>query len=182
MAILLAFGPFLVYFITARFFPIPLALAAAALVSALLVLRHAFGRKSLKILDVGSLLLFAGLAGFAYLAHASWSVAGVRLRVDSGLLAIVLTSIVIRQPFTLQYAREQVSQVYWSSEPFLRVNYTITAVWALAFAVMAATDLAMLIHPQLSSIMAVLVTVSAMVGAIAFTAWYPQRVRALARR
>jgi hypothetical protein len=35
---------------------------------------------------------------------------GVRLRVDAGLLLIVLITLLVGKPFTLQYAREQVPQ------------------------------------------------------------------------
>ena len=59
---------------------------------------------------------------------ATWSVVGVRALVDAGLLLIVLVSMAIGRPFTLQYAREQVAPEFWNSPEFVRTNYVITAI------------------------------------------------------
>src|SRR6202000_2332793 len=102
----------------------------------------------------------------------------VRLVVDAGLLLIVTISIAIRQPFTLQYAREQVPQQMWASREFVRTNYVITAVWALAFAALGAADAMLLYLPDLPPRFGIIVTVLALVGAFKFTAWYPDRAQA----
>ena len=94
-------------------------------------------------------MLFGGLAVYAVLAKPSWSVIGVRLCVDVGLFLIVLTSLAVGRPFTLQYAREQVAPEFWTSPAFVRTNYIITAVWALAFLVMVTAELALLYIPGL---------------------------------
>lgn len=101
---------------------------------------------------------------------------GVRLIVDAGLLLIVLVSLAIRKPFTLQYAREQVSKELWASPEFLRTNDVITAVWALAFAVMVAADW-VLLTSDAPPRFGIIATVLALVGAIKFTGWYPDRDR-----
>src|SRR5689334_12198735 len=59
------------------------------------------------------MLLFGGLTLYAVLEEPTWSVIGVRLCVDSGLLLIVLVSMAVGRPFTLQYAREQVAREFW---------------------------------------------------------------------
>jgi small-conductance mechanosensitive channel len=46
-------------------------------------------------------------------------------------------SIAIRQPFTLQYARETTGREHWETPLFLRINYVITAVWAVVFLLVA---------------------------------------------
>ena len=51
---------------------------------------------------------------------------GVRLRVDGGLLLIVLISLAIRKPFTLQYAREHTPKERWNDPGFIRSNVIIT--------------------------------------------------------
>jgi hypothetical protein len=108
----------------------------------------------------------------------TWSIPAVRLWVDAGLLVIVLISLAVRQPFTLQYAREQVSRELWDTPAFVRTNYIITAVWAGAFALMVAADLMMLFVPTLPTFVAIAVTVAALWGAARFTSWYPERGRA----
>lgn len=179
MGILLAFAPFILYVILERFVGIKEGLIAATITSAALLARDAMSHKrSLKILELGTFILFGALTIYTLIAGAAWSLFAVRLRVDIGLLLIVLISMAIRQPFTLQYAREQVASDLWTSPEFVRTNYIITAVWALAFAIMVAVDLAMLYVPTLPIRMAVIVTVLAIYGAFRFTVWYPHRKRA----
>ena len=182
MGILLAFAPFIVFALVERIVgPVP-GLVAGALASAGLLLRDWLtpGRTP-KILEIGTALLFGGLALYALAAAPDWTVIGVRLRVDAGLLLIVLASLALRRPFTLQYAREQVPPEFWDSPDFLRTNYVITAAWALAFLVMVIVEAALLYVPGLPQGVGVTIIVLALVGAVKFTGWYPERVRAAAR-
>lgn len=178
MGILLAFAPFVVFAIVDRFVGSTEGLVAGTVISIGLLLRDVVSRKSVKVLEVGTAILFGGLALYAVLNKPAWSVIGVRLMVDSGLLLIVLLSIALRRPFTLQYAREQVAPEIWGTPQFVRTNYVITAVWALAFAVMVVAELALLKMPDLPPRIGILAIVFALVGAVKFTGWYPDRVRA----
>ena len=176
MAILLAFAPFFVYVVVSRIFNVPAGLVAGAITSlGLLGYDTLIQKKSAKILEIGTAILFAGLATYALLTGVAWSIPAVRLRVDGGLLLVVLISMAVRRPFTLQYAREQVAREAWETPEFVRTNYVITAVWGAAFAVMVAADLVMLYVPTLSTKIAIIVTVLAIWGAVRFTALYPER-------
>ena len=86
--------------------------------------------EAVKILEVGSLALFGALSAYTWLAAPEWTVATVRLAVDAGLLAIVLVSLAIDRPFTLQYARERVPEAFWAMPLFLTTNRIISAAWA----------------------------------------------------
>lgn len=178
MSILLAFAPFIVFAILDRLTGATSALATAALVSAGLLLRDwiAPGRTP-KILEIGTTLLFGALALYAVLGTPAWSVIGVRLCVDSGLLLIVLASLATGRPFSLQYAREQVAPEFWNSPAFIRTNYVITGAWALAFAAMVIAEFALLYAPALPRRVGVIIIVVALVGAVKFTSWYPEHVR-----
>jgi hypothetical protein len=178
MGILLAFAPFIVFAIVDRFVGSTIGLVAGAVVSAILLLRDLLTpNRTPKILEIGTLILFCGLASYAWLAHPTWTVIGVRLCVDAGLLVIVLVSMLIGRPFTIQYAREQVAREYWSSSAFIRTNYVITAVWALAFAVMVVAELALLYVPNLPRWVGIITIVVALIGAVKFTGWYPDRMK-----
>lgn len=177
MGILLAFAPFVAFAIIDRLVGPTGGLIAGTLVSAALLARDAMARgRTPKILEIGTLLLFGSLALYALLGGPTWSVIGVRLCVDAGLLLIVLATIALRRPFTLQYAREQVAPELQTSPEFVRTNYVITAVWALAFAVMVAAEVALLYVPELPQRVGVIAIVLALVGAVKFTGWYPERV------
>ena len=70
----------------------------AALVALVLLARGWWrDRGAPKILDLGSALMFGGMALYAWLGAPDWSLMGVRLRVDGGLLLIVLISLADRQ-------------------------------------------------------------------------------------
>ncbi|HEY2620623.1 MAG TPA: hypothetical protein VGI78_25005 [Acetobacteraceae bacterium] len=180
MNILLAFSPFLVFVVLQRLIGVEPGLLGALTMSLLLLARDAVIRRKLpKVLEIGTALLFGGVALYLGVAGAAWSIAGVRLAVDAGLLLIVLVSMAIGQPFTLQYAREGVPQVLWHQAEFVRVNIVITAVWAAAFAALAAIDLVWLLIPALPPRVAIIATVLALLGAVKFTGWYPERERAV---
>jgi hypothetical protein len=181
MGILLAFAPFIAFAIVDRLVGSTGGLAAGFVISAGLLARDWVSpNRTPKILEIGTAILFGALALYALLRNPAWSIMGVRLVVDSGLLLIVLVSIAIRKPFTLQYAREQVSKDMWASPEFARVNYVITAVWVLAFVALVLADLVLIYIPELPPRFGIIATVLALVGAFKFTSWYPDRRRAAA--
>jgi hypothetical protein len=181
MDMLLAFAPFIAFAATDRLIGSVEGLVAGFAVSAALLLRDWLSpNRSPKLLEIGTAFLFGALALYTLFSHATWSIWGVRIAVDTGLFLIVVISIAIRQPFTLQYARESVPQALWSSREFLRTNDVISAVWALAFAVLVAADFVLLTMPDLPPRFGIIATVLALVGALKFTAWYPNRDRTAA--
>lgn len=176
MNLLLAFAPFVAFVIIERVFGVQLGLSAGAIVAVMMVLRDAFDRnRSVKLLEIGTTLLFVALTTYALFNDVQWSIAAVRLRVDGGLTLIVLTSLAVRKPFTLQYAREKVHPEQWDSPRFLRVNYVISAVWAVAFALLALADALMAYVPTLPHATGIILTVAAIVAALKFTSWYPEQ-------
>jgi hypothetical protein len=180
MGILLAFAPFIVFVIIERLLGYTAGLSAAAATSALLIGKSLISRQRPKVLEAGTLILFAGLALYAALEHPTWSVISVRLRVDAGLLLVVLASLALKKPFTLQYAREQIPAEFWTSPEFVRTNYIITGVWALAFALLVATEAAILFVPSIPQKAGVWVAVLVIYGAFRFTSDYPKRRQAAA--
>jgi hypothetical protein len=130
MGILLAFAPFIAFAVVDRLSGPTEGVVAGAAVSAALLLRDFMRGKTAKVLEIGTAILFGGLALYALLGRPSWSVIGVRLVVDAGLLLIVLASPAMRRPFTLQYAHEQVAPELWDAPEFVRTNTVITTVWA----------------------------------------------------
>ena len=183
MSLLLAFAPFIVFAIVDRLVGSTEGLIAAAAVSAGILLRDWLTpNRSPKVLEIGTFILFGGLALYSVLAHPTWSVFGVRLCVDGGLLLVVLITMVIRRPFTLQYAREKVAKELWDSPGFLRTNYVITCAWAVAFLIMAVADAILVYMPEWPPRIGIIATIVVLVGAVKFTGWYPEHRRAAASR
>jgi hypothetical protein len=176
MTILFAFAPFILFALVERLVGVTAGLLCGTAASLALIIRDAISpNHRVKVLEIGTVVVFSGLALYNLVTGAIWSMVSVRLRVDLGLLLIVLVSLAIRLPFTLQYAREQVAQDLWQSPEFVRTNYVITSVWAAAFAVLVAADLMMLYLPTLPLRVGIWTTIVAIVGAMKFTQWYPER-------
>lgn len=182
MSILLAFAPFIVFALGDHFFGVTPGLIAAAVLALAMLLQDVLMRgKQAKVLEVGTVLLFGGLAAISLLVKPAWSVILVRLMVDAGLFSVVLLSLMIRQPFTLQYAREQAPKEVWGEPIFVRLNYVLTTVWALAFLIMAGADVFMMEARTAPMWIGVAASLAALGGAGAFTSWYPDRIRSQAR-
>jgi len=167
MMLLLGFLPFGVFALGDRLFSTFPALVLAACTAAALAARDLLSHKGLKLLDTGAALLFGGLAAYTALSHASWTVLGVRLWTDAGLLLLVVLSIAIGRPFTLAYAKERVPAHVWTKPEFVRTNVRISSAWAAAFAAIVLADAAMLAGLPIA--LGVLATLAALGGALLYT-------------
>ena len=177
MSILLSLSPFAVFFVLMRLHSPMAGLTGALAASLVLCARMRWRGEAVKILEVGSLVLFGALSAYTWLASPAWTVATVRLAVDAGLLAIVLVSLAIGQPFTLQYARERVPEAFWAKPLFLTTNRIISAVWAGAFAALVTADAAAEWVPSVPLWVDVVGSIAAFAAAVWFSRWYPAVVQ-----
>ncbi len=175
MNMLLAFAPFLAFALLERVIGTPNALMTATAISALLIVRETvLNKKGLKPLEAVSLVMFGGLAILTKRADLHLSVIMVRLIVDGGLLAFVLLSLLIGKPFTLAYAKDQVSADIAQSARFHTINGWLSALWALAFAAIVAADAAMVYVPSFTVMAGAVVTLGALAVAALLTSWLPK--------
>jgi hypothetical protein len=179
MGALLGFAPFIGFAVIENLFGIVPGLVVGALISiALLVVDRLKGQGEVNILEAGSALMFTLLAGLAFKnGGEAWSLWRVRLCVDGGLLLIVVGSIVARRPFTLHHARRRVSAEVAASARFVHANSVLSGAWALAFAVLVAADLLMVLRPETPVRIAVWLSVAALAAAAWVTRSYGQRAR-----
>lgn len=176
MRVLLSFAPFIAFALLAQASSLMAACLVAACIGFAMLLRDSLLRgRSIKILEAGSVLLYAGLA-LATALHAGWSMWAVWVINDAALLLIALASLAIGVPFTIQYARERVSPDLWDHPIFLAVNARITAAWACAFAVMLASKLAVVVLPGTPGWAGIAASSLASIAALRFTNWYPAHV------
>jgi hypothetical protein len=97
----------------------------------------------------------------------------VKFAVDTGIFLISLLSIVMRRPFTLQYAREAVDAETAKLPGFLHANYLITWAWTGAALLMMIGNIAPLYVPSLPLWSGLLIAFAARYSALYFTKWYP---------
>jgi hypothetical protein len=147
--------------------------AGAAICLAVIAFDRVRGR-SLKILGAGSVVVFAAVGGYVTVIDPALSVSGVKFAVDTGIFLVTLTSIVIRRPFTLQYALEVVDAETARIPGFIRANYIITAAWTASMLLMMAGNIALIYLPGLPLWSGLLIAFAARNSAVYFTKWYPQ--------
>jgi len=134
--------------------------------------------RSIKILGVGSVVTFVAIGLYVALIDPALGASAVRFAVDAGILLVTLFSILIRYPFTLQYALEVTDAETAKLPGFMRANYIITWAWAAASLLMMIGNAAMIYVPWLPFWGGLLVAFAARNCAIYFTKWYPQYRRA----
>ncbi|HEY4277057.1 MAG TPA: hypothetical protein VGM91_02495 [Conexibacter sp.] len=138
-----------------------------------------------KLLEYTDTVFFAALAIFVAVASDSthaWLERWSGEVANIGLVVIALGSIVLRDPFTLAYAKEDAPRELWRNPLFLRTNYVITWAWAIAFLIEAASGFYgdLVLHSSNNIWTGWIIQTFPMIVAAQFTIWYPGRVRALA--
>jgi len=149
-------------------------LFASAAIGMMVMAHDALRGRTIKVLGAGSVTLFAALGAYITLADSGLSSSAVKLTVDAGVFAISLTSLVIRKPFTLQYAREMVDADTAQLPGFMRANYIITWTWTGAFLLMMIANVLMIYVPGLPLWSGIVIAFAARNSAVYFTKWYPQ--------
>jgi hypothetical protein len=127
-----------------------------------------------KILAMGSAIVFAAIGLYLALIDPKLGTLGVKLSVDIGIFVISLGSMLVRHPFTLQYAVETVPAETAAMPGFLTANYVITGAWTAAALLMMAANIALLYVPGLPLWSGLAVAFAARNSAIYFTKWYPE--------
>ena len=151
--------------------------AALGLSIFLIYLRNRRGG-SFKPLELFEVAYFGTLAVIGFLATDKLTLWLEKWSGDMSSLALAafaFGSLLVRNPFTLPYAKETTPEEYWDSPIFLRVNRIITLIWALSFTVSGAAGLygdAVLDQPD-NFWTGWIIQIGAMLFAFSFTEWYP---------
>jgi len=177
MGFLLGFAPFILFVLLA-IVSVDLALWTALAAAFAIGIRDFARTRILRLLDVTGIVLFAVLALYTGFIEPGLSMPTVRLAVDGGFLLVAVVSVARRNPFTLDYAREQVSRELWLTPRFIRTNFVIAAVWTLALAAMTGADAATTFNARFPAALDVAVSLAALAIAIVITARFPVRRRA----
>ncbi len=150
------------------------ALLASAAISLTVIVLDVVRGRSVKLLGAGSTVLFGGLGGYVALVDPGLSPSAVKVVVDAGIFLISAVSMLMRYPFTLQYALETVPAETAAMPGFLRANYVITGVWTIASLLMMIGNVAMLYVPGLPLWSSIAIAFAARNSAVYFTKWYPE--------
>ena len=147
--------------------------ASAAICLAVVGIDVVRGR-SIKMLGAGCVVAFTGLGAYITLIDPNLSNTAVKLTIDVGVLAISLVSLIIRKPFVLQYALEEVDAETAAQPGFLKAIYLITWAWNAAFVLMIIGNALTIYVPGLPLWSGLVIAFAARNSAAFFTTWYPQ--------
>ena len=134
--------------------------------------------RSVKMLGAGCVIIFSGIGAYVALVDPHLSVSAIKLGVDVGVLAISLTSLIIRKPFVLQYALEAVDAETARMPGFLKSTYVITWAWSGACVLMMVGNVLTIYVPGLPLWFGLVIAFAARNSAAYFTTWYPQYCKA----
>ncbi len=175
---ILGFAPWIAFSVLEGPKRYELAIGAALGIAVLeLVLGIVVGARP-KQLDVAAIFFFAGMlvagllvgpGGQNWLDRWSGEVS------NAMLVLVAMGSIVLRVPFTIQYAREMTPKEYWDTPLFLHINYVLTWVWTATFAVTAVVGWygdGPLNQPD-NIWTNWIIQIALLIFAIRFTDWYP---------
>ncbi|MGJ5019097.1 hypothetical protein [Bradyrhizobium oligotrophicum] len=173
MTIFLILAPYGVYAALMMVVSATLSLAVGAALCLAVVALDVIKGRSIKILGLGSAAVFAAVAAYLQLIDPTPSASMVRLAVDCGIFALSLGSMLLRMPFTLQYALEAVPPETAAIPGFLRANYVITGAWTASALLMIVGNLMTLYVPGLPYWTGLAIAFAARNSALYFTRWYP---------
>lgn len=177
--LLLSFAPWIAFLVIARdtVARVEIGLVAALIASVVMaVLKLHRGI----IMWVG--LVFFSAATIAVLGfHNMWTVRHLGVMANGALALGSWVTLLIGRPFTLEYARAHTDPATWHDPLFIRVNVLLTTVWAAVFSLNTALAWVQMKHllPEWACHTA---SYAALIGAAAFTSWYPTLVRRRAQR
>jgi hypothetical protein len=173
MTIFLILAPYGVYAFMMLVTSATVSLIAAGTICLATIALDVWRGRSPKILPAGTAIVFAGIIAWLHLIDPTLSDKAVKVAVDGGILVISLGSLLLRYPFTLQYALERVHPEIAAMPGFLRSNYIITGVWTASMLLMLLANAAVLYVPGLPIWLGLAVAFAARNSAVYFTRWYP---------
>lgn len=177
MTIFLILAPYGAFSALMLLTPATPSLVAATFVCAGTIAFDAWRGRSLKILAIGSAILFVAIAAYLNVVDPGVSNKAIRLAVDIGIFTISLGSMLLRYPFTTQYALESVPAEIAAMPGFMRANYIITSAWTAASLLMMLANAAILYVPGLPIWLGLAVALGARNSAVFFTKWYSAQRR-----
>ena len=128
-------------------------------------------------------ILWAGLLFFVFSTLAvvafdnMWTARHMGVLANGMLAVSTWLTVVLKRPFTLEYAREHVDPSLWADPLFVKTNVVLTSVWGSVFtvnAILAWGKMEQFVLPELAY---EIISYTLLVSTAIFTTWYPKHVR-----
>jgi putative sterol carrier protein len=184
--VVVAFVPWIVYWVLAgRGDTTAAALGGLGVSLAINVYRWAI--RKVKIMDMISLVFLSISAFVTLILKSDLMVFYGGVLADMTLALMAWGSLVARNPFTYDYAKEDWDKAFWDDPIFVETNQITTAMWGVIFtaqAVIGGMAMALNLSGTPRLIFVAVIPRALLVIAIAFSAWFPRwyPAKAAARR
>lgn len=178
MNILLGFIPWIIYLFLISHNPqhINLAIIVAFVLTTVVEFNEL--RKGF-VLAIGTFVYFIVMLIGVTILHNQWLMSYPFLLANTALAVIAWGSLIVKQPFTIQYAKEKISPDLWQQPLFIRINQILTTSWAIIFTLCVLVHLSQhLLHIAEDWVPATITNTLSILGVILtfkFPAWYKAR-------
>lgn len=154
------------------------AIEVAAITSILFELKYL---KAGFVLSWGTLIFFVFMFIAVVILNNQWIAKHAWVFSNGTLALIAWISIIIRKPFTLQYAKQQVPSDQWQHPIFMKINYILSSVWGLCFLVSIFLHLIKIYYFSFPAWIYESLSDLSIFFAIWFSSWFPKWYRENAR-
>lgn len=172
---LFCFAPWICFLIIAHdsIFRLKLGIIVAAVLSVVMAVTKLHRGV---IMWVGILFFTYAMVAVVFL-NEMWSVRFMGVLANGALAAGVWAGIIMKRPFTLEYAREHTDPSLWENPVFINTNYLLTTIWAVVFTINASLALQRTIRPALPGWAYETISYCLLVSAMFVSTYYPQYVK-----
>jgi hypothetical protein len=175
VGILLSFLPWIVFLALPGEIGVRWSAALATLLTLAVVFKDV-RRGRFKLLDLKAAVFFAGFFGASFLIAEPTLTRWAPSIGSAAILLIVLTTILIGQPFTTPYAKEMTPAEVWDSPRFKRANRDISLGWLASFGLMLAAALLLALAGLDNPALQWAAQIGGIAGPILFQNWYRRRL------
>jgi hypothetical protein len=125
------------------------------------------------------IILWVGLVFFSCASVAVvgiehlWTLKHMGVLANGALAAGSWLTVIVRRPFTLDYAKAHTDPALWDNPVFLRTNTVITSIWAAVFTVNCGLAFLKMNRMVFDDLTIELISYALLIGCACFTVWYP---------
>ena len=172
VGILQGFVPLIVYGLLAGSSVASVIVALGAALIITVIIGFSDLRKGM-ILTWANLVLFCSLLVAVGVLGITGLLPGMGMLIYAALAAVTFGSILVKIPFTLQYARDMVDRTLQEKPVFIRVNILMTGVWGGIFVIDFILDYFAFAYPHSAGGITPPLTYVVLLAGIIFTILYP---------
>ena len=171
--LVLGFLPWFIYFFGAGYGNKGLELGIIGAIISILIV-NLKDKKIKNILDLCTIFFFVFLLIVGVILKHPWFVKNAYWFSTLILAIIILLTILIKKPFTINYAKESVPEEFWDSELFIKTNYFISISWF--FCMIVVTYVSYAYSGAISYVLQALSFAGVVFFSIKFPNWYSKKI------